>query len=68
MYVPAKTPKDVTEKINAAISRALESPEVTQRLSKADVPGKPMSLAELGTLMKTDHDKLTAVVKASQQK
>lgn len=67
MYVPAATPKDVTEKINAAISRALDSPEVKQRLSKADVPGKPMSLAELGTLMKTDHDKLTAVVKASKQ-
>ena len=36
-------------------------------LSKADVPGKPMSLTELATLMKTDHDKLTAVVKASKQ-
>jgi tripartite-type tricarboxylate transporter receptor subunit TctC len=67
MYVPAATPKDVTEKINAAISHALEAPEVQQRLSKADVPGKPMSLTELATLMKTDHDKLTAVVKASKQ-
>jgi tripartite-type tricarboxylate transporter receptor subunit TctC len=65
IYVPAATPQDVTVKINAAISRALESPEVKQRLSKADVPGKAMPLTDLATLMKTDYEKLTAVVKAS---
>jgi tripartite-type tricarboxylate transporter receptor subunit TctC len=65
IYVPAATPQDVTVKINAAISRALESPEVKQRLSKADVPGKAMPLTDLATLMKTDYEKLSAVVKAS---
>lgn len=65
IYAPAATPPDVLEKINAAISHALDSQEVKQRLSKADVPGKAMPLAELATLMKTDYEKLTAVAKAS---
>jgi tripartite-type tricarboxylate transporter receptor subunit TctC len=67
IYVPAATPNDVLVKINAGISRALEAPAVKERLSKSDIPGKPMSLADLATLMKTDYQKLSAVVKASSE-
>lgn len=65
IYVPAGTPAAITEKINDGINKALLNPGVQRQLSIADIPGKPMSLSELATLMKTDHDKLTAVVKAS---
>lgn len=65
IYVPAGTPAAIAEKINDGINKALLNPDVIKQLSIADIPGKPMSLAELAALMKTDHDKLTAVVKAS---
>jgi len=65
IYVPAATPDAVAEKINQAIGKALLNPDVQRQLSVADIPGKPMSLAELAALMKADHEKLTAVVKAS---
>ena len=65
IYVPSATPVPLAEKINQAISKALLNPDVQRQLAVADIPGKPMSLTELAALMKADHDKLTAVVKAS---
>jgi tripartite-type tricarboxylate transporter receptor subunit TctC len=68
IYVPSATPDAIAEKINQAINKALLNPDVQRQLSIADIPGKPMSLTELAALMKADHDKLTAVVKASGMK
>jgi tripartite-type tricarboxylate transporter receptor subunit TctC len=65
IYVSSATPNDIVEKINAAISKALQNPEVQHQLSIADIPGKPMPLSELAGLMKADHDKLTGVIKAA---
>ena len=65
IYVPATTSDDIVEKIHAGINKALENPDVQRQLSVADIPGRPMQLSELASLMKADYDKLTAVVKAS---
>ncbi|MEO6839975.1 MAG: tripartite tricarboxylate transporter substrate-binding protein [Bradyrhizobium sp.] len=65
IYVPAATPDDIVEKIHAGINKALENPDVQRQLAVADIPGKPMQLGELASLMKADYEKLTAVVKAS---
>src|SRR5271169_2748668 len=65
IYVPASTPDALVEKIHDAIDKALGNPEVQRRLSIADIPGKPMRLDELASLMKADYEKLNAVVKAS---
>jgi tripartite-type tricarboxylate transporter receptor subunit TctC len=65
IYVPAGTPDAIAGKINDGINKALLNPDVQRQLSIADIPGKPMSLGELAALMKADHDRLTAVVKAS---
>lgn len=65
IYVPAGTPDAIAAKINDGINKALLNPDVQRQLSIADIPGKPMSLDELAALMKADHDRLTAVVKAS---
>jgi tripartite-type tricarboxylate transporter receptor subunit TctC len=68
IYVPSATPDAIAEKINQAINKALSNPDVQRQLAVADIPGKPMSLQELATLMKADHGKLTAVVKESGMK
>ena len=65
IYVPAGTPDAIAAKINDGINKALLNPNVQRQLSIADIPGKPMPLSELAALMKADHDRLTAVVKAS---
>jgi tripartite-type tricarboxylate transporter receptor subunit TctC len=65
IYVSAGTPDALAEKINAAINKALENPDVQKQLSITDIPGKPMSLRDLAVLMKSDYEKLTTVVKTS---
>jgi tripartite-type tricarboxylate transporter receptor subunit TctC len=65
IYVPASTPDALVEKIHDAVNKALENPEVQHQLAAADIPGKPMVLTDLASLMKGDYEKLTAVIKAS---
>jgi tripartite-type tricarboxylate transporter receptor subunit TctC len=65
IYVPAATPAPLLAKINSAISKALQNPDVQRQLSIANIPGKPMPLDELAALMNTDRDKLTTVIKTA---
>jgi tripartite-type tricarboxylate transporter receptor subunit TctC len=65
IYVPSTTPDAIVEKINSAINKALQNPDVQRQLSVANIPGKPMSLSDLAALMKADYEKLTMVIKTS---
>jgi tripartite-type tricarboxylate transporter receptor subunit TctC len=65
IYVPSATPDAIVEIINDGINKALQNPEVQRQLSLANIPGKPMPLGELASLMKADHEKLTTVVKTT---
>ncbi|WJR80493.1 tripartite tricarboxylate transporter substrate-binding protein [Bradyrhizobium sp. NP1] len=65
IYVPASTPAPLVETIHAAINKALANPTVQRQLAVSDVPGRPMSLQALESLMKADYEKLTTVVKTS---
>ncbi len=65
IYVPSTTPEALVKKVNEAISKALQNPDVQRQLSVANIPGKPMPLNELAALMKADHEKLTTVIKTS---
>jgi tripartite-type tricarboxylate transporter receptor subunit TctC len=65
IYVPASTPDELVKKIHQAINKALENPDVQRQLAIADIPGKPMQLADLAKLMKADYQKLTTVIKAA---
>src|SRR4029078_1967677 len=47
IYVPSTTPDAIVEKINSAINKALQTPDVQRQLSAANNPGKPMSPREL---------------------
>jgi tripartite-type tricarboxylate transporter receptor subunit TctC len=65
IYVPAATPDELVGRIHEAINTALQSREVIERLSHADIPGQPMQLDELAKLMKADHERLNEIVKVS---
>jgi tripartite-type tricarboxylate transporter receptor subunit TctC len=65
IYVPSTTPDAIVEKINNAVNKALQNPDVQRQLSVANIPGKPMSLSDLAALMKADYEKLTMVIKTS---
>ncbi len=40
IYVPAATPAPLLARINAAINKALQNPDVQRQLSLANIPGK----------------------------
>ena len=65
IYVQAGTPDAIAAKINDGINKALQNPEVQRQLAVANIPGKPMAMADLAALMKTDHEKLTKVIATS---
>jgi len=65
IYVQGATPDAIVEKINDGINKALQNPEVQRQLAVANIPGKPMPLADLTVLMKADHEKLTKVIATS---
>src|SRR5437899_12977127 len=65
IYVQAGTSDAIVAKINEGINKALQNPEVQRQLAVANIPGKPMPLADLAALMKTDYEKLTKVIATS---
>jgi tripartite-type tricarboxylate transporter receptor subunit TctC len=65
IYVQAGTSDAIVAKINDGINKALQNPEVQRQLAVANIPGKPMQLADLAALMKTDYEKLTKVIATS---
>jgi tripartite-type tricarboxylate transporter receptor subunit TctC len=65
IYIPATTPEPLARKINDAINKSLQNPDVQRQLAVANIPGRPMSLDDLAVLMKNDYEKLSTVVKTA---
>ena len=55
MLAPAKTPKDVLEKISAEVNRALASPDMKDRLAKLGGEAMQMSPERFDAFMRKEH-------------
>ena len=65
-YVRAGTPKEIVERINAEINKALQSPEVADRLLKSgSLPGSVKSADEIQAMMRADYERWGKVVRAA---
>jgi tripartite-type tricarboxylate transporter receptor subunit TctC len=66
--MPKGTPKDVIEKVNAEVNRALSDPKMIQRL--AELGGTPLrgTPEDFGNVIKAETEKWAPVVKASGAK
>ena len=65
---PAKTPKEVVERLNREIVKALNAPEVREALHKQGVEPTPSTPAELARTIEREIDTWGKVVKASGMK
>lgn len=63
LVAPRGTPATVVEQLNAALGKALESPEVRERLGRDALEPSGGTPAQLGQFLKTDHDAWVEVVK-----
>jgi tripartite-type tricarboxylate transporter receptor subunit TctC len=65
LMAPAGTPKDVVDKINGEVQRAVQDPAVAQKLLAVGMEPPPaMSAAGFGTFIKDDIARWTALVDA----
>ena len=67
-FVPAGTPAAVVERLNAAINRAMESPEVVERFTQLGMSSTPNNPADFNTFLRAEVPKWAAVVKSSGAK
>lgn len=65
VFVPAKTPSDVIERLNKAIAAAVQTPAVKERLLAFGLQPTGTSAAELGRIQKADSELWAPAVKAS---
>ncbi len=65
MFAPATTPRDIVSRLHRELVRALEAPDIRERLAALDVepwPGTPEQLAEL---LRADMARFGAIVRSA---
>jgi tripartite-type tricarboxylate transporter receptor subunit TctC len=65
VYAPAKTSEAVVKQINAAVNKALATPELRERFAKLGLEPTGGSPADLAAAMKRDTERWAPIVKAS---
>ena len=66
VMVPAKTPKEVVDKLNAAINKALKDPEVLKKLAIQSTEPLGSTPAEYGAYIKKEIARWDSVVKSTR--
>jgi len=66
VYLPAKTPQAIVDKLAAEIAKALQADEVKSRLAKLGVEPMPMTQPEFAKFTKDDIAANVALVKAAK--
>jgi tripartite-type tricarboxylate transporter receptor subunit TctC len=65
VFVPAKTPRDIVEKLHAAGQKVLNDPATQASLKKLGVEPMPMAPAELDDLVKRETAANLELIKAA---
>ena len=65
VVVPAATPQDIVAKLNGAVVRALNSPDVLTRIKSLGQYPAPTTSAQFADFMRADYERWGKVVKAS---
>jgi len=65
LVAPARTPKAITGKVQASLHKALNAPDMKQRLAAQGIEGIASTPEQLTKHLRSELDKWTAVVKAA---
>ncbi|MFZ5691895.1 MAG: Bug family tripartite tricarboxylate transporter substrate binding protein [Pseudomonadota bacterium] len=65
LIAPAKTPKVVIEKLNAALKDALANPQVRETLSKQQAQPEPGAPGDFSALIRTQYERMKRAVTAA---
>jgi tripartite-type tricarboxylate transporter receptor subunit TctC len=64
-FVPAGTPREIVDSLNAALKRTLENPDVARRLGDLTLDPLYMTPEEFAQRLQSDYDKYAEVVRIS---
>jgi tripartite-type tricarboxylate transporter receptor subunit TctC len=65
MWLPAKTPAPIAQKLHAATVKVLGDPEVKERLAKLGAEPMPMTMPEFEAFMRKEVDDAMRIAKAA---
>jgi tripartite-type tricarboxylate transporter receptor subunit TctC len=65
LFMPAATPKEIVQKVNAEVNKLLAMPEMKDAIHAQGAEPQAMTTDQFGTLLKTDYQKWKAIVHAS---
>ena len=65
MFAPAATPRDIVLRLNRELVRALESPDIRERLAAAGVEPWPGTPEQMGELLRKDIETYGAIVRSA---
>jgi len=65
LFLPAKTPHNIVEKLHQEAAKTIQTPEVQARFAKLGVEPMPMTLEEFAAFFKKDVAEALALVKAA---
>ena len=65
LFLPAKTPRDIVEKLHLEAAKALQAPAVQARLKQLGVEAMPMTVDQFAKFFKDDVEAAVALVKAA---
>ena len=68
MLAPAKTPREIINRLNAEITRAEQAPEVKQRLANLGAEPMPMTPEKFDAFIQQQYDELGKVMRAAGAK
>ena len=68
VYLPAKTPRDIVQKLHDEMAKALKAPEAQARFKKLGVEPLPMSIAEFEKFFRDEVASTVALAKAAKIK
>jgi tripartite-type tricarboxylate transporter receptor subunit TctC len=67
-FAPAKTPKEIIDRLNTEVIKAVQTPDLQKRFEEIGGEQKLLSPAELGAFVKGERDKWAKVVQLSGAK
>ena len=65
IFVAAKTPRDIIDRLNAGINKALADKDLRDRLTARGADPAPGTADQLAAMLKTDHNKWGPIVKSA---
>jgi tripartite-type tricarboxylate transporter receptor subunit TctC len=65
LLAPVKTPREIVAKVNAEVGRALNTPEVVDRLAKLGTEPMSMTPAEADAFIRREYEELGNVMRAA---